>query len=136
MKIKSKQYAISLYEAVKDLPNEKIKAVLVNFVKILVKNNAMRMAPQIIEYFEKYANRAEGVGAVKIKTAVPMAEEVIENIKKITPELVGRKFKKVNIKKEVDPVVIGGFVLECEDVVFDASLKNKLELLKNNLFIK
>jgi len=136
MKIKPKQYAIALYEAAKDTPKEKIRAVLANFVKILAKNNALRMAPQIIEHFSKYANRVEEIADLKISSAEPIKENLLEEIKKAAPALLGKKLKKINVRQEIDPALLGGFVLEAEDTVFDASVKNKFRLLKNHLFIK
>jgi F-type H+-transporting ATPase subunit delta len=133
MKIKPKQYAVALYEAVKDAPKEKIREVLANFVKILAKNNALRMAPQIIEYFSKYANRVEEIADLKISSAEPIKENLLEEIKKVAPALLGKKFKKINVTREIDPALLGGFVLEAEDTVFDASIKNKLKLLKNSI---
>jgi len=136
MKIKPKQYAISLYEAVKNISSGETKSVLSNFVKVLAKNNALKMAPQIIEYFLNYANRMEGIADLKIKTALPAEEKMIEEIKKFAPDLLGKKFKKINVQKEVDSKLLGGFVFEYEDMVFDASVKNKLKILKNNLLTK
>ena len=133
MKLKPKQYAISLYEAVAGAPSDKVGPILANFVKILVKNNALKMAPQIVEYFKNYANRAEGIAEIKIKTAETIKDELTEKIKKIVPEIFGQSFKKISVKKEVDPSLLGGFVLETEDKIFDASVKNKLKLLKKSI---
>lgn len=135
MKIRVKQYAISLYEAIKDVPSSKVKIVIKNFVKLLVKNNAMRMAPQILNYLEKYANKTEGVVDLKVKTVEPLNEEILSRLKKIAPALLEREIKKINIQQEIDSSLIGGFVLECDDLVFDASIKNRFKLLKNNLSI-
>ncbi|MFA5128645.1 MAG: ATP synthase F1 subunit delta [Patescibacteria group bacterium] len=136
MKIKPKQYAIALYEAVKDAPKEKVRSILGNFIKTLAKNNAFRFAPQIIEYFIKYANHAEGIVDLKIKSAEPIKEDLMEKIKQSAPTILKKSFKKINITKEVDPSLIGGFILEAEDMVFDSSLKNKFRILKNHLFVK
>jgi F-type H+-transporting ATPase subunit delta len=136
MKIKPKQYAISLYEATKGLSDEKAKAVLGNFVKLLSKNNALRFAPQIIDNFIRYANREEGIVDLKIRSAHPMKEDLIEILKKEAPGLLEITFKTANIRKEINSDLIGGFILECEDAVFDASLKNKFKILKNNLLTK
>lgn len=133
MKIKPKQYAISLYEAIKDAPPSKIKIIAENFVKILVKNNALRMTPQIISYFQKYANKVEGIVDLKIKTVEPLKIENLEWLKKMVPALLKREIKKINIQQEIDPSLIGGFILEYDDLVFDASLKNKFNILRNNL---
>lgn len=133
MKIKPKQYAIALYEAVAGAPSDKIGPILASFVKILVKNNALRMALQIIEYFKNYANRAEGTVEIEIKTAEAIKDELTEKIKKITPEIFGQSFKKISVKKEIDPSLLGGFVLETEDKIFDASVKNKFQTLSKIL---
>ncbi|MBU1146538.1 ATP synthase F1 subunit delta [Patescibacteria group bacterium] len=133
MKIKPKQYAVALYEAVKDAPKEKVRGILDNFVKTLVKNNALRFAPQIIDYFVKYANRTEGIADLKIKSAEPIKDELIERIKKAAPEILGKDFKKINIQQEVKQGLMGGFVLECDDIIFDASIKNKFQTLNKIL---
>ncbi len=133
MKIKPKQYAIALYGAVKDAPKEKVRGILNNFVKTLAKNNALRFAPQIINYFTKYANHAEGIADLKIKTAEPIGEGLIQKIKKAAPDILGKDFKKINITEEIDKSLIGGFILECDDAVFNASIKNKFQTLNKIL---
>ncbi len=133
MKIKLKQYAVALYEAVKDAPKEKIGDILDNFVKMLIKNNALRFAPQIINYLDKYAKKTEGVIDLKVKTVQPLEEENLSQLKKIVPLLLEREIEKINVQQEIDPNLIGGFVLECDDLVFDASIKNKFNVLRKNL---
>lgn len=133
MKIKPKQYAISLYETAKDIPPSDVKVVVENFVKILKKNNALRMAPQILDYFQKYVNRVEGVVDLKIKTVEPLRENHLTQLKNLMSTLLEKEIKKINIQQEIDSNLIGGFVLECDDLVFDASVKNKFNVLKDNL---
>jgi F-type H+-transporting ATPase subunit delta len=94
------------------------------------------MAPSIIDYFSRYANNAEGIVNLKIKTAHPIKEDLAEIIKKEAPGLLNKKFKRANVIKETDSSLIGGFILESDDSVFDASVKNKLIILKNILFTK
>jgi F-type H+-transporting ATPase subunit delta len=136
MKIKPKQYAIALYEAVKDAPKEKVREILENFIKMLVKNNALRFAPQIIDYFIKYANQTLEIGNLKIKSAEPFKDEIVKKLEKAAPAILRKQFKKINVTEEIDPSLIGGFVLESEDIVFDNSLKNKFKILKNYLSVK
>lgn len=136
MKIKPKQYAVALYEAVKDVPKEKVRGILDNFIKTLVKNNAFRFAPQIIDYFVKYANRAEGIADLKIKSASSIKDDLLEKIKKAAPEILGRDFKKINVRQEGKEDLIGGFILECDDMIFDASIKNKFKILSKELNLK
>lgn len=136
MRIKPKQYAVSLYEATKNLAPAEIRPALINFVKILVKNNSLKDAAQIINHFLKYSNQKEGVIDLKIKTAHQIKDELVREICQIVPNFLDRKAAKINVKKEIDETLLGGFVLECEDMVFDGSLKNRIKILKNNLLNK
>jgi len=43
------------------------------------------------------------------------------------------KKDKVELKEKVDTEMIGGFILDVGDKQIDASLKNKLKMLKVNL---
>ena len=133
MKIKPKQYAIALYESIFGLSREKTDLVVENFINFLAKNNLLRLAPQIINYFQKYANQKEGIVDLKIRTAHKLKNEVTSQIKNILPELLGKKIEKINVTEEVEEGLIGGFYLECDDFIFDSTVKNKLKIIKNNL---
>lgn len=133
MKIKAKQYAISLYEATKDAPPQEVKVVIENFVKLLIKNNALKMAPRILDYFQKYANKVEGVVDLKIKSIEPLEKENFLQLEKMLPTLLKKEIRKINFQQEINHSLIGGFVLECDDLVFDASIKNKFNILKNKI---
>jgi len=58
-----------------------------------------------------------------------------EQLDEIQKQLEGTYAKKILFNTKIDPAVIGGFVLQVEDTIIDASLKNKLELLKKK-FLK
>ena len=133
MKIKSKQYAIALYESIFGLSREKTDLVVENFINFLAKNNLLKLAPQIISYFQKYANQKEGIVDLKIRTAHKLKNETTSQIKNILPELLGKKIEKINVTEEVEEGLIGGFSLECDDFIFDSTIKNKLKIIKNNL---
>lgn len=133
MKIKPKQYAVALYETLAGLSREKTDFVIGNFVKFLVKNNILRSAPQIINHFQKYANKKEGVVELKIKTPHKFKSETIAEIKNALPGLLNKKIEKINVTEEIVENLIGGFILECDDFIFDSTIKNKLKIIKNNL---
>ena len=52
-----------------------------------------------------------------------MNKKVLRKVKEITG-------KEVTIKNSVDPDIIGGFILRIGDVQYDASVSNKLQVLK------
>ena len=59
-----------------------------------------------------------------------MDKKEIERIETAIAKKIGQK---VELTNKIDESLIGGFKVAINDFVFDYSLKNKLELLKNNL---
>jgi len=121
-----KQYAIALYESLKDEKSpEKIERKIFNFAKILKKNNDFKLSPKIIKEFEKCWNKEKGIVILEIKSANPVAEEKKAAIKK----LFNAKQKQVEIKEKIDKNLIGGAVLKIGDIIIDNSVKNHLQKL-------
>jgi len=53
--------------------------------------------------------------------------------KKIKNELEKITNKKINISFQVDKSIMGGIIIKIDDTVLDASVKRKLELLKEHM---
>lgn len=126
-KITPKQYAISLYEILKEAKDPSV--VIKNFVRLLVKNNDLRQADRILDYFEKYRNEQKGKVAVEVTTARKLSSEELQRI--------GDYFKK-SLKKEIelkvhqDKSLIGGVVLKFNDTLLDGGIKSQLLNLKES----
>ncbi len=74
-----------------------------------------------------------GITETTLVTAVP----VNNKIRKEITDLVTSVFKtKVELKESVDKEIIGGFILRVNDNYIDASVKNKLRMIKKNLSVK
>ncbi len=104
--------------------------VLDNFAKILAENNDLRMYETIAEEFHRLELQKKGIKPVEVTTAHPLNQH---NEKEIVDELNKLVSGKVEIKKKVDESLIGGVIIQMEDQIIDASVKNHLEQLKKNL---
>ena len=86
--------------------------------------------PILGEVAKKYTviyDSLKGIEVAKVTTAVPLTEELNQQILKKVIEITG---KKATIESIIDPDIIGGFILRIGDIQYDASIANKLELIK------
>ena len=75
----------------------------------------------IIYDFDKHTQEA------KVTTAVPLTKEVE---KEVLAKIVALTGEKANLVNEVNPNILGGFILRVGDVQYDASISNYLSELK------
>lgn len=130
MKFSAKQYAKALMDAIHETDPKDQDKVLDNFARVLAENNDLRLYDQIAEEFHKLDLAKQGIKQVEVKSAHPLSRE---NEKAIVDELNKLVKGKIELKKQVDERLIGGVLIQMEDQVIDASVKNQLEQLKNNL---
>ncbi len=63
----------------------------------------------------------------KVTTAIPLTKEVEKEVLAKIVDLTG---DKANLENEVNPSILGGFILRVGDVQYDASISNYLNELK------
>ena len=128
MKISAKQYARSLYEAV---AGKKAGDEVANFLKLLVRNNDLKLADKIIAEFTRLWNEHEGLITAEVVSARELDRESDSAIKNFLKE--ERSAKLVELKKSVDGKLLAGFILKFGDQVIDGSLRKKIARLKEEM---
>ena len=84
------------------------------------------MAASYVTLYRKQKNLIRG----KLTTAVPVSAETERNMK----QMVERKTKgEVDFQTEVNPDIIGGFILEYDTYRMDASVRAKLNTILSTL---
>ncbi len=120
------QYARALYEVTKDLKGEKLHAALAEFVQILTRAHKLKQAERVIAEFVKFAKKEQGIVPLDVVTARGMSDR--ELIK------IGNVFSSnAEVTPAVDEGIIGGFVASTDEVIFDASVKKQLAMLRGAL---
>src|SRR3989338_8412889 len=130
MKFTAKQYAEALMDSITDTDPKHLDLVLDNFVQVLVDNSALRMFDEITEEFHKLELAKKGIKQVEITSVHPINQE---NEKEILHQLNKLVKGNLELKKKVDENIIGGVIVKIEDQMLDASVKNNLEQLRNEL---
>jgi len=84
-----------------------------------------------VESFLSQYKTLKEISTIKVISAQPLGKEEQDRIIKIASSSnIG--FKNIELESVVDESLIGGFVMEMEDYVYDASVKNQIFRLKKS----
>jgi len=102
----------------------KLSKITQTFIKLLCSKNRESLLPEIISSFIEQYNKTKGIHKVKLTTAFPVSEE----IKNIFVQKIESSYSLKNIELEanVNENLIGGYVLEMEGKLIDASILRDL----------
>ncbi len=101
-----------------------------NFVRILVESERLQYAADMARLFEDMVAEAEGRLEVEVVSAYELEDDQQE---KISSAMAKRHSKKIGISSTVDEHLIGGAVIRAGDSVIDASIRGRLNELRNKL---
>ncbi len=99
-----------------------------SLINILVDNKRTSLLGNVAKSYVDLYNDAEGVKVATVITAIPLSSELESKVMEKVKELTGSE--KVTLKNEIDPTIIGGFVLRVGDIQYNASIANQLGNLK------
>lgn len=119
-----------LTQLLQDICQDQVTGEANNFLKLLIENGRLSLAPQIAELFENYKAEDEGYVDVDVITAYALtkAEE-----KSFATSLKKKLNKQVNIRASVDKSLIGGFLVKAGDSVIDGSISGQLQQLAKRI---
>jgi len=128
MRIKPKQYVLALVSSLRGKNDKDAKILIANFCRLLADGNLLYLSGKIIEEFKRQWDRSEGLVNADVFSAQELDTGTLKNIEAY---IAGKlKAKKVEIKKNVNPDLLGGVILKFEDKVFDGSVAASLKALK------
>ena len=105
----------------------RVSGITTAFINLLVVKGRESNLPEITVAFEKQYNQLKNISKVKITTAVPLDAAILGAI---TQKVEAGTDKKIDVETVVNPDLIGGFVLETEDRLYDASVLRDLKDIK------
>jgi len=93
---------------------------------LLVENDRLATLPEIAAQFDALKAEAENRVKVKFVSATAVEASVVERVKQGLKKRLGRE---VELELAVDPSLIGGAIVQAEDMVIDGSVRTRLEQL-------
>jgi len=107
-----------------------VNPVTKSLFRLLLENKRFEILSDIATVYNNLFEEMNGVEVAKVTTAVPMDAELES---KVLSKILTFSNKKVNIENIVDPSIIGGFILRIGDQQYNASVANRLQVLKREL---
>jgi len=108
---------------------KKISDTYLQVISMIVKNRRTNYMQSIALMYDKVYRKAKDKVIMKLITTEPASEDV----KKKLVNLVNKNEEQVDFIAKTDDGIIGGFIIEVEDLRLDASVKNQLNQLRLEL---
>jgi F-type H+-transporting ATPase subunit delta len=101
-----------------------------NFLKVLLQNQRLTELGEINRKFAEILDQRAGMVAATVTTARTVPENAQQQLHTKLLSLTG---KKVRIDFATDPDLIGGLVTRIGSTVYDGSVRNHLQLIKEKM---
>jgi F-type H+-transporting ATPase subunit delta len=109
---------------------KRLQELTFKFMLLLIQKNREMLLMQVIDDLSDLSDQYHGILRGEVFSVVPLTEQQIQ---KLTARLNTMTGKKVMITRHQDESLLGGFVIKLQDRIYDTSLRNKLNKLKQNL---
>jgi len=101
-----------------------------NFLKVLLQNQRLTELPEINQRLAAILDERAGMVAAIVTTARPVPGDIQQSL---AQRLTTVTQKKVRLDFEQDPDLIGGLVTRIGSTVYDGSVRNQLQLIKEKM---
>lgn len=101
------------------------------FIVLVIKKNRVNFLRSMALAYIKLYRQESGIASVEIVTAASMPDDEINGIVDVVKKHLGGKTLEMEVK--VDDTLIGGFTVNVDGQVLDASVKNELKKLRLKL---
>ena len=107
-----------------------LSPMTVNFLKLLVDKNRIDVLPDIDTCYRLMMDEELQKTRVTVKTAYPLSADMQKYIMSNLKKLTGRE---AEVTVEEDKSLLGGIVIGVGDTLYDGSIKNQLNNMRNLL---
>jgi F-type H+-transporting ATPase subunit delta len=107
-----------------------VNNVTKSLFRLLFENKRFEILESVAVEYNNLFDEANGVQIAKVTTAIAMTSELEA---KVLAKIATLSDKKITIENTIDPAIIGGFILRIGDNQYNASVANRLQVLKREL---
>jgi F-type H+-transporting ATPase subunit delta len=101
-----------------------------NLVRLLARRGRIDILPAVAAHFGRLLDESRGIVAATVSSAVPLDDDEEAAVRSRVEAMTGHE---VRLSTEVDPDLIGGLVVRVGDQWIDASVRGRLERLRDQL---
>lgn len=104
---------------------------LARFLPLVFKNSRIEFLREMALSYVKLYREANDIASVEVVTAAKADDSTVDHIVDVVKSQLGGK--TIELSRRVDPDLIGGFTVNVDSMVLDASVKKQLEKLRLKL---
>nr|QUE28441.1 AtpD [Porphyrostromium boryanum] len=122
---------LSKKDILKNIFADKLEDSFLSFLMVLVDRNRINIVETVLEKYLELAYKVSAITIANVTTAIPFSPE--------QHDLLTNKLKKMTSSQEVkliinvEPELIGGFVIQVDSKVIDTSLRGQLKQIASHL---
>ncbi len=117
-------------DAILKVVEDKLDDKGANFIKILARNGRLMALPEIEVLFNFLRSEFEKTIEAQITSATELNEQQIAQVKEKLAAKLGRE---IEVSVDVNAELLGGLIIQAEDLVIDGSVRGKLAKLSDTL---
>ena len=116
----------------KKLFGGKINEKSLIFLFLLIDKQRFNLLPEIQNQLIAMVNKNKGITIAEVSSAKALDTGSIEALKQKLERILGKN-QKIAIESKIEPALIGGLKVKINDLIYDGSVKGRLENLKRKL---
>ncbi|MEY4177089.1 MAG: synthase subunit delta, sodium ion specific [Planctomycetota bacterium] len=105
----------------------KMSPSVLNFLKVVSRHSRLDCLRSMVRAIHQLLDHLRGRVEVLITTAVPMPADVMASVESRLATALG---KSISLTSRIDPQLVGGFVVRIGDTVYDGSVSNRLQRMR------
>jgi len=124
-------YASQKVNILKGLFQEKVHQIVLDFLLLIARNHREAYFQNIFRNFIDFYNESEGIKTVELITAMAISDDERSDIKQYIKDTF--QANKITFTEKVNPELIGGFIIQIDDKLLDASVRKQLDKIRHDL---
>jgi F-type H+-transporting ATPase subunit delta len=122
--------AAQLVELISGIGGVDVDAEVRRFLGVLAENGRLVVLPEIAQLFEKMRAEQERVLDVTVRSAVELSADQRQRF----AAALSRRFdREIRLHTEIEPSLLGGAVVQADDLVIDGSVRGGLTQLASQI---
>ncbi len=116
--------------AVNEIFSSRVNKYTLDFLLLTIENKREQYLEQIILDFNELYKKALGITEVQLTTAVEVDEKIKQEFTNTLKKILE---SKIDLQHNINPDIIGGFILRIDDRLLDLSVASQLKHIKKEL---
>lgn len=104
--------------------SNKINKITLNFLLLVINKGREAYLEDLINKYKEIYNNHNNISVLEVVSAKPLTDEQ-KNI--ITKKATTDNNRKIYLKEQIDPDLVGGVIIKKEGAQYDASIRKKLK---------